>query len=142
MSSLSEKSAFEAFARMEERIDQSERSSRRTRRSTKSLRATGSGKDFKALEKAAGAQDADFRLLQLKQQMGMLGTGPLALRRSNWVREWRASAPAPSAPAKPSLDCGHRQRAASDDGIETADVEESRRTKAQLTAPRDGGPRG
>src|SRR3984957_18030558 len=75
MSSLSEKSAFEAFARMEERIDQSERQLRPAAEIDEEFTGDRLGKDFKQLERAAGESDADFRLLQLKQQMGILGAG-------------------------------------------------------------------
>jgi phage shock protein A len=80
MSSLSEKSAFEAFARMEERIDQSERQIRASAEIDEEFTGDRLAKDFKQLEKASGANDADFRLLQLKQQMGMLGSGGVAPR--------------------------------------------------------------
>jgi phage shock protein A len=69
MSSLSEKSAFEAFARMEERIETNERQ----------IHDEFSGdtlqRDFKALEKGAGGVSVDNQLLALKQKMGMLGAG-------------------------------------------------------------------
>jgi len=75
MSSLSEKSAFEAFARMEEKIDQSERQIRASAEIDEEFTGDRLAKDFKQLEQSAGSNDADFRLLQLKQQMGMLGSG-------------------------------------------------------------------
>jgi phage shock protein A len=75
MSSLSEKSAFEAFARMEERIDQSERQLRASAEIDEEFTGDRLAKDFKQLEVSAGATDAEFRLLQLKQQMGILGPG-------------------------------------------------------------------
>lgn len=75
MSALSEKSAFEAFARMEEKIDQSERQIRASAEIDEEFTGDRLAKDFKQLEQSAGANDADFRLLQLKQQMGLLGGG-------------------------------------------------------------------
>jgi phage shock protein A len=129
MSSLSEKSAFEAFARMEERIDQSERQLKAHAEIDEEFTGDRLGKDFKALEKAAGAQDADYRLLQLKQQMGMLGGGNAAGAAKQLGAGVAGSAPggapglpAPSVPAKPSLTAGSPPHP--DDGIETADVEE------------------
>lgn len=74
MSSLSEKSAFEAFARMEERIDQSERQIRALAEIDEEFTGDRLAKDFKQLEQGASVNDADFRLLQLKQQMGLLGS--------------------------------------------------------------------
>jgi phage shock protein A len=75
MSALSEKSAFEAFARMEEKIDQSERQIRASAEIDEEFTGDRLAKDFKQLERSAGVTDAEFRLLQLKQQMGMLGGG-------------------------------------------------------------------
>jgi phage shock protein A len=67
MSSISEKSAFEAFARMEERIEQNERQIKASEFSGDRLQ-----RDFKQLEKVAGAASADVQLLALKQKMGLL----------------------------------------------------------------------
>jgi phage shock protein A len=136
MSSLSEKSAFEAFARMEERIDQNERQLKAHAEIDEEFTGDRLGKDFKQLEAAAGAQDADFRLLQLKQQMGMLGSGGSAGQAKQLgagaTASAPASAPAPAQPAKPALAPGSGAGAGNtsgsaanpDDGIETADVEE------------------
>jgi phage shock protein A len=129
MSSLSEKSAFEAFARMEERIDQSERQLKAHAEIDEEFTGDRLGKDFKALEQAAGAQDADYRLLQLKQQMGMLGGGnaggaakQLGAGAAGSTPGGAPGLPAASVPAKPSLTAGSPPHP--DDGIETADVEE------------------
>jgi phage shock protein A len=109
MSSLSEKSAFEAFARMEERIDQSERQLKAHAEIDEEFTGDRLGKDFKALEQAAGAQDADYRLLQLKQQMGMLGGGnaggaakQLGAGAAGSAPGGAPGLPAASVPAKPS----------------------------------------
>ena len=75
MSSLSEKSAFEAFARMEERIDQNERQIKASAEIDEEFQGDRLAKDFKQLEKSAGAMSADMQLLALKQKMGMLGAG-------------------------------------------------------------------
>lgn len=75
MSSVSEKSAFEAFARIEARVEDSER---RTLASAE-IDAEFSGdrltRDFKALEQGSGSANADAQLLALKQKMGMLPAG-------------------------------------------------------------------
>ncbi len=143
MSSLSEKSAFEAFARMEEKIDQSERQIRASAEIDEEFTGDRLSKDFKQLEQSAGANDADFRLLQLKQQMGMLGGGAAA-----GAKQLGAGA-ADAAPGNPALGAGSGSPAAApalpdsggtsgtggggssspaapsaDDGIPTADVEE------------------
>ena len=75
MSSLSEKSAFEAFARMEERIDQNERQIKASAEIDEEFQGDRLAKDFKQLEKSAGSMTADMQLLALKQKMGMLPAG-------------------------------------------------------------------
>jgi phage shock protein A len=75
MSSLSEKSAFEAFARMEERIDQNERQIKASAEIDEEFQGDRLAKDFKQLEKSAGSMSADMQLLALKQKMGMLPAG-------------------------------------------------------------------
>jgi phage shock protein A len=75
MSALSEKSAFEAFARMEERIDKSERQIRATAEIDETFTGDALAKDFKQLERSAGGADADAHLLALKQKMGLLPGG-------------------------------------------------------------------
>jgi phage shock protein A len=81
MSSLSEKSAFEAFARMEERIEQNERQIKASAEIDEEFQGDRLAKDFKQLEKSAGTMSADMQLLALKQKMGMLSSGPPAQSR-------------------------------------------------------------
>ena len=64
MSSISEKSAFEAFARMEEKIDQNERQIRAHVEINEEFSGDRLASDFKAT--------ADAQLLQLKQKMGLI----------------------------------------------------------------------
>jgi phage shock protein A len=124
MSSLSEKSAFEAFARMEEKIDQSERQLRASAEIDEEFTGDRLGKDFKQLEQTAGVTNAEFRLLQLKQQMGMLGAGGAGQAKQLAAGGVGSAAPpAAAAPATPSLTAGGTSPHP-DDGIETADVEE------------------
>jgi phage shock protein A len=78
MSSMSEKSAFEAFARMEERIDQNERMLKASTEIEEEFTGDRLQHDFKQLEKVAGAASADAQLLALKQKMGLLGAGASA----------------------------------------------------------------
>ena len=75
MSSMSEKSAFEAFARMEERIDQNERMLKASTEIEEEFTGDRLQHDFKQLEKVAGVASADAQLLALKQKMGLLGAG-------------------------------------------------------------------
>jgi phage shock protein A len=75
MSALSERSAFEAFARMEEKIAQNER----LIHANAELEAEFSGdrlqQDFKQLERSAASLTAEAQLLALKQKMGLLPGG-------------------------------------------------------------------
>ena len=75
MSSLSEKSAFEAFSRMEERIEQNERMIKASADIEEEFTGDRLQQDFKKLEKSSGGVGADARLLELKQKMGMLPSG-------------------------------------------------------------------
>lgn len=75
MSSLSEQSAFEAFSRMEERIDQNERMIRASSEIDEEMSGDTLKRDFRQLEKAAALSSVDSRLLELKQKMGVLPAG-------------------------------------------------------------------
>jgi phage shock protein A len=75
MSSMSEKSAFEAFARMEERIDQNERQLKAASEIDEEFSGDQLASQFKQLEKGAVGAGVDMRLLELKQKMGMLPAG-------------------------------------------------------------------
>ena len=78
MSSLSEKSAFEAFARMEERIETNERQIAATAEIDDEFSGDSLKRDFKALERGSSGASVDNQLLALKQKMGMLGAGTTA----------------------------------------------------------------
>src|SRR4051812_15118526 len=75
MSSLSEKSAFEAFARMEERIENNERQIAASSEIDDEFSGDSLKRDFKALERGTTAVSVDNQLLALKQKMGMLPSG-------------------------------------------------------------------
>jgi phage shock protein A len=75
MSSLNEKSAFEAFARMEERIETNERQLKASIEIEEEFTGDRLAQDFKVLEKGAAAGSVDVQLLALKQKMGMLNAG-------------------------------------------------------------------
>ena len=75
MSSLSEKSAFDAFARMEEKIEQNERQIRASSEIDEEFSGDRLSNDFKRLERTAGTASADMQLLALKQKMGVLPAG-------------------------------------------------------------------
>jgi len=78
MSSLSEKSAFDAFARMEEKIEQNERQIRASSEIDEEFSGDRLANDFKRLERTAGTASADMQLLALKQKMGVLPAAPAA----------------------------------------------------------------
>jgi phage shock protein A len=75
MSGLSEKSAFEAFARMEEKIADNERRLVAGAEIDEEFSGDALQRQFKQLEKSAGGLNADLQLQALKQKMGMLGPG-------------------------------------------------------------------
>ena len=78
MSSMSEKSAFEAFARMEEKIASNERMLKASTEIEEEFTGDRLAGDFKRLEKVAGSANADQQLTALKQKMGLLGPGTAA----------------------------------------------------------------
>jgi phage shock protein A len=80
MSSMSEKSAFEAFARMEERIEHNERQLKASVEIEEEFTGDRLQQDFKILEKGATGAAVDERLFALKQKMGVLPAGSSAPR--------------------------------------------------------------
>src|SRR5919204_902046 len=81
MSSLSEKSAFEAFARMEEKIVSSEKQIQASAEIDEEMSGDRLASDFKRLESSAAGASVDQRLLALKQKTGLLpGAAPQASR--------------------------------------------------------------
>ncbi|HEU4630315.1 MAG TPA: PspA/IM30 family protein [Gemmatimonadaceae bacterium] len=75
MGALSEKSAFEAFARMEERIETSERQLRASMEINEEFSGDKLAREFRQLERGASSMSADMQLLALKQKMGVLPAG-------------------------------------------------------------------
>jgi phage shock protein A len=75
MSSMSEKSAFEAFSRMEARIEDNERRLLANAEIDEEFTGDRLAKDFKSLERGAVGSNADAQLLALKQKMGILAAG-------------------------------------------------------------------
>ncbi len=75
MSSMNEKSAFDAFARMEERIEQNERQLKASVEIDEEFSGDRLANQFKQLEKGAASASVDVQLLALKQKMGMLPAG-------------------------------------------------------------------
>ena len=75
MSSMSDKSAFEAFARLEGKIEDNERRALASAEIDQEFSGDRLTKDFKQLESGAATVSADMQLLALKQKMGMLPAG-------------------------------------------------------------------
>ena len=75
MSSLSEKSAFDAFNRMEERIEQNERQIKAAVEIDEEFSGDTLQNQFKQFERNTVAGGVDQQLLALKQKMGMLPAG-------------------------------------------------------------------
>jgi len=75
MSGLSDTSAFEAFERMAEKIEDSERRSRAQAEVSEALTGDTLEGEFEQLEAGSGDAGADRRLLALKQEMGLLPGG-------------------------------------------------------------------
>lgn len=78
MSSLSEKSAFEAFSRMEERIETSERQLKAASEIDEEFSGDTLQREFKQLERGGASGSVDQQLLALKQKMGVLPAGSSA----------------------------------------------------------------
>jgi phage shock protein A len=72
MSGLSDTSAFEAFNRMAEKIEESERRSLAQAEVNEALSGDTLEQDFLRLESGYGDSDVDDRLLALKQEMGLI----------------------------------------------------------------------
>jgi phage shock protein A len=72
MSSVSEKSAFEAFARIEARVEENERRNLANAEIDAEFTGDRLTRDFKALEAGTTAVGADAQLLALKRKLGVL----------------------------------------------------------------------
>jgi phage shock protein A len=99
MSGMSDHSAFEAFARMEEKITANERQLQAAQEIDEEFSGDRLASDFKQLERASGGANADVQLLQLKQRMGMLASGAPAASKQLAAGAPDA-APAAGAPAQ------------------------------------------
>jgi len=72
MSGLSDTSAFEAFNRMADKIEESERKSLAAAAVNEDLTGDSLEDEFKALESGGGSGAVEGRLLEMKRQMGLL----------------------------------------------------------------------
>jgi phage shock protein A len=103
MSGLSDKSAFEAFNRMEEKITNNERQLMAAKEIEEEFTGDKLSSEFKQLERMAGGVSADRQLSALKERMGMLSAGSAAPAKA-LPRGEEAKAPVEAAPAKTSGD--------------------------------------
>jgi phage shock protein A len=117
MSAMSEKSAFEAFSRMEEKIEQNERKIRASSEIDEEFSGDRLANDFKRLERTAGTGSADMQLLALKQKMGLLPASPAAPAAGNQLN---SGAPQQS---RGQLGAGSPERSAADEGIPSGEFE-------------------
>ncbi len=78
MSGLSDKSAFDAFARMEERITANERTLQAAQEIDEEISGDRLASEFKQLERSGHGASAEMQLMQLKQRMGVLAPPPSA----------------------------------------------------------------
>lgn len=101
MSGLSDSSAFEAFDRMAERIEQNERMAIAAASVSEELTGDSLEREFKQLESGGGG-DVDFKLLEMKQQLGILPPAPSAAEPRKLGAGNGASANAPSSSAAPA----------------------------------------
>lgn len=72
MSGLSNTSAFEAFARMEEKITSNERQLQAAQEIDEEFSGDRLAHEFRQLERSSGGASADMQLTALKQRMGIL----------------------------------------------------------------------
>jgi len=104
MSGLSDSSAFEAFDRMAERIEQNERMALAAASVSEELQGDNLEREFKQLE-SGGESEIDYKLLAMKQQMGLLPSAAppenraLGAGQPQQEAEPVAAAAAPAAPA-------------------------------------------
>ena len=128
MSGLSDKSAFEAFNRMEERISTNERQLQAAQEIDEEFSGDRLAGEFKQLERASGGASADVQLLQLKQRMGMLpAAAPAASRQLGAGAGQGAPAPQEATPAQ--LAAGEQAKTAEVDLI--AEIEGLRDPKGR-----------
>jgi phage shock protein A len=102
MSGLSENSAFEAFARMEEKITSNERQLQAAQEIDEEFSGDRLAGEFKQLERATGGASADMQLMALKQRMGMLSAGAPQAARQLAAGVTEAATPAATPAAAPA----------------------------------------
>jgi phage shock protein A len=113
MAGLSDTSAFETFERMAQKIEHTERLALASAELSEELSGDPLEKQFKALEAGTTSEDLEYRLLEMKQKMG-LALPPGAAAAPPAQLGAGASAPAPPPHAEPTT--AHDAELVSDDG--------------------------
>jgi phage shock protein A len=90
MSGLSDTSAFEAFNRMAEKIEESERRSLAQAEVTEALSGDTLEQEFVRLESGEGDEDVEGRLEALKREMGLISAPEAEERRALMAGEEEA----------------------------------------------------
>jgi phage shock protein A len=98
MSGLSDSSAFEAFDRMADRIEQNERMALAAASVSEELTGDNLEREFKQLE-SGGDSEIDYKLLSMKQQLGILPPPAPAENRQLGAGQAQQEAPPAAAPA-------------------------------------------
>ena len=135
MSGLSDNSAFDAFARMEEKITSNERQLQAAQEIDEEFSGDRLAGEFKQLERASGGANADSQLLLLKQRMGMLPSGAPAAARQLAAGATEAAPATPTAPSA-QLSAGTTAGAAASPAPGTG--EEAKTAEADLIAEIEG----
>ena len=98
MAGLSDTSAFETFERMAQKIEHTERLALAAAEVSEELSGDPLEKQFKALESSSGSEDIEYRLLEMKQKMGLaLPPGAPAAQPAQLGAGASAAAPPPHA---------------------------------------------
>lgn len=98
MAGLSDTSAFETFERMAQKIEHTERLALASAELSEELSGDPLEKQFKALEAGTSSDDLEYRLLEMKQKMGLsLPPGAPAAQPAQLGAGAQAAAPAPQA---------------------------------------------
>ncbi len=130
MSGMSDNSAFDAFARMEEKITANERQLQAAQEIDEEFSGDRLAGEFKQLERSSGGATADSQLLQLKQRMGMLSAGaPAATRQLAAGVPEAVPAPTVAAPAALPASTASSEQAKTAEAELIAEIESLSQTK-------------
>jgi phage shock protein A len=154
MAGLSDTSAFETFERMAQKIEHTERLALAAAEVSEELSGDPLEKQFKALEASSGSEDIEYRLLEMKQKMGLAlpagapaatgqslpGTAQGGLALGAGATAAATGGPPPAAPGRPQDASVHDAELADDDG--SAQTAQERSSFAPLPPPPSATPQG